>query len=173
MSQNPRDRFVLEHLHLVEPIARHFRRRLPPAFELEDLVQDGMLGLLEAAESFDPHRGASERTWATTKIMWAIRDAVSGKAYEWAAHRVPLDDISDSLVADPPVDPPAALERLVEEAIGQLPRRQADVVRHVYEHGESLWSLSQSKALGIGWRVLRAEHTRALVSLRPLLDKAA
>lgn len=44
---------VLEHIGLVQRIAMHLKARLPDYVELEELVQIGMIGLLEAFKSFD------------------------------------------------------------------------------------------------------------------------
>jgi len=48
------DRLVLQHAELVEAIAYHLAGRLPPSVEVDDLIQAGMLGLLEAASKLRP-----------------------------------------------------------------------------------------------------------------------
>ena len=45
------------HFKLVKRVAAHFRGRLPAAIEHSDLVQAGIVGLMEAIEAFDPERG--------------------------------------------------------------------------------------------------------------------
>lgn len=52
---------VLQHIGLVHKTALHIKARLPDHVELEELVQIGMVGLLEAAKSFDASR---EPIWA-------------------------------------------------------------------------------------------------------------
>ena len=50
---------VTRHAELVKRIAYHLVGRLPPSVEVDDLMQAGMLGLLEAASNYAPNRGAS------------------------------------------------------------------------------------------------------------------
>ena len=52
---------VLEHIGLVHKTAIHLKARLPDSVDLEELVQIGMVGLLEAAKSYDPGRGMTSR----------------------------------------------------------------------------------------------------------------
>ena len=53
-----RDSLILSNLTLVNRIASHLSARLPPFFAFDDLLQAGMVGLIEAARSFDPMNGA-------------------------------------------------------------------------------------------------------------------
>lgn len=73
-----RDRLVLNHLQLVNRIAGKLKPRLPPCFELDDLVQAGMLGLMEAASQFDPGRfpGVAFGAFARRRIRGAIQDSI-------------------------------------------------------------------------------------------------
>lgn len=61
---------------LVKRIAQHLLLRLPSSVVLDDLVQAGMIGLLEAAKRFDPSKGASFETYAGIRIRGAIIDEV-------------------------------------------------------------------------------------------------
>lgn len=65
---------VTPHLPLVRHIAGGFRKRLPPQVEFEDLVQAGVLGLLDAATRYDETNAASFATFAGHRIGGAIRD---------------------------------------------------------------------------------------------------
>jgi RNA polymerase sigma factor for flagellar operon FliA len=73
------DELVLEHLSLVKAIASHMRLRLPAHLELSDLVQAGILGLLEAARKYDPGDAASFPTYASHRIRGAIFDSLRGQ----------------------------------------------------------------------------------------------
>src|SRR5262249_1750257 len=66
---------VENHLGLVATIARKVGRtsRLP----LEDLVQEGCLGLLYAARSFDPDKGCQFTTFAAPAVRWFILKALA------------------------------------------------------------------------------------------------
>ena len=70
------EELVRESLYLVTDVVRSFQRRLPANVELDDLVSDGRLGLIEAAQRFDPQRGASFGTFATYRIHGRILDGL-------------------------------------------------------------------------------------------------
>lgn len=82
---------VVDHLRIAEVIAQQLRRGLPPAFELEDLLQIGRLGLIEAAASWDPRRGVPFAAYARFRVRGAILDAVKRRNYLYARHGE-LDD---------------------------------------------------------------------------------
>lgn len=65
-----RDEIVLQHLDLVEQIAHRFRYSGEP---LEDLNQEGVIGLIQAVETFDPRRGVKFTTYASHLISGAIQ----------------------------------------------------------------------------------------------------
>ena len=58
------DVLVRRHAELVKRIAYHLAGRLPPSVDVDDLMQAGMLGLLEAASHYAADRGASFETYA-------------------------------------------------------------------------------------------------------------
>ena len=67
---------VERHAPLVKRIAHHLMARLPSSVVLEDLIQSGMIGLLEAARRYDAAKGASFETYAGIRIRGAIIDEV-------------------------------------------------------------------------------------------------
>lgn len=67
---------VTHHTELVKRIAYHLRARLPSSVQMEDLIQAGMLGLLEAARRYDPAQGASFTTFAERRIRGAMVDEI-------------------------------------------------------------------------------------------------
>ncbi len=67
---------VCSHVHVVKRIALHFSSRLPRHVEIDDLIQAGMLGLLEAARRFEEGSGASFATYAGIRIRGAILDSL-------------------------------------------------------------------------------------------------
>ncbi|RBW47764.1 RNA polymerase sigma factor FliA [Psychromonas sp. B3M02] len=62
------------HSELVQKIAYHLMARLPANVLVDDLVQSGMIGLLEAARNFDATKGASFETFAGIRIRGAMLD---------------------------------------------------------------------------------------------------
>jgi RNA polymerase sigma factor for flagellar operon FliA len=79
-------RLVMQHADLVKRIAYHLAGRLPPQVEVDDLVQSGMIGLLEAAQHFTAGRGASFETYAGIRIRGAMLDAL--RKLDWAPRSV-------------------------------------------------------------------------------------
>lgn len=70
-----------QHLGLVKRVASHFHSRLPAAIEQSDLIQAGIVGLLEALESFDPERGNDFETFAKLRIRGAMLDEIRRAAW--------------------------------------------------------------------------------------------
>lgn len=77
---------VREYAPLVKRIAHHLMHRLPPTVELDDLLQAGTLGLLEAARKFNPAEGASFETFAGIRIRGAMIDEV--RPMDWTPRSV-------------------------------------------------------------------------------------
>jgi RNA polymerase sigma factor FliA len=65
-----------EHWPLVRKIALGLCRRMPKSVELDDLVSEGMFGLSDAIDRFDPQRGVQFRTFASRRIKGAILDGI-------------------------------------------------------------------------------------------------
>lgn len=68
------DSLVERHAHLVRRIAYHLIARLPPSVDVDDLIQSGVIGLLEAARNYDGSQGASFETYAGIRIRGAMID---------------------------------------------------------------------------------------------------
>lgn len=61
---------------LVKRIAYHLLARLPASVQIDDLIQAGMLGLLDAARRYDPAQGAAFATFAEPRIRGAMFDEI-------------------------------------------------------------------------------------------------
>jgi RNA polymerase sigma factor for flagellar operon FliA len=77
---------VMRHAELVKRIAYHLAGRLPASVEVDDLIQAGMLGLLEAAANYSEGRGASFETYAGIRIRGAMLDGL--RKLDWAPRSV-------------------------------------------------------------------------------------
>ncbi len=78
-----KDSLVRAHLPLVKRIAFHLMSRLPASVESDDLVQAGLIGLLDALERFDDSQGAQFETYATQRIRGAMLDEL--READWAS----------------------------------------------------------------------------------------
>jgi RNA polymerase sigma factor for flagellar operon FliA len=71
---------------LVKRIAYHLLARLPASVQVEDLIQAGMIGLLEVSTKYDASKGASFETYAGIRIRGAMLDEV--RKGDWAPRSV-------------------------------------------------------------------------------------
>jgi RNA polymerase sigma factor for flagellar operon FliA len=74
-----RERFVLAHAPMVRFIAQRILQRLPSSVELSDLVNDGVVGLIEAIERYDPARGVRFASFAESRVRGAILDSLRAR----------------------------------------------------------------------------------------------
>jgi RNA polymerase sigma factor for flagellar operon FliA len=74
--EDDRNTLVMQELSQVYYIASRIRERLPQHVELEDLVNAGVIGLLEASRSFDSSKNAQFKTFAKFRIRGAILDSL-------------------------------------------------------------------------------------------------
>lgn len=70
------DELVARHAPQVKRIACHLLARLPASVQIDDLIQAGMLGLIEAARRYDASQGASFATFAEQRIRGAMLDEI-------------------------------------------------------------------------------------------------
>jgi len=82
----PLEELVKLHITMVKRIAYHLLGRLPQHILLEDLMQAGMIGLIEAARHYDETRGASFETYAGIRIRGHMLDEV--RRNDWVPRSV-------------------------------------------------------------------------------------
>jgi RNA polymerase sigma factor for flagellar operon FliA len=80
------DDLVVSYAPLVKRLAYHLISRLPANVDVKDLIQVGMMGLLEAASHFQQDKGASFETFASIRIRGAMLDEVRREG--WAPRSV-------------------------------------------------------------------------------------
>lgn len=85
-NNEPQSKVVTKHAQLVKRIAQHLLGRLPPCVQLEDLIQSGMIGLLEASKNYDFSKGASFETYASIRIRGSMLDEI--RKGDWAPRSV-------------------------------------------------------------------------------------
>lgn len=67
---------VIKFAPLVKRIAHHMMASLPPSVEVDDMIQSGMMGLLDAARRYTESEGAQFETYAVQRIRGAILDGL-------------------------------------------------------------------------------------------------
>jgi RNA polymerase sigma factor FliA len=73
-ARNRRDELIMSHLPLVRHIIARLTAHLPAGMDVENLTSAGTLGLVEAANKFDPERGIKFETFAFARIRGAVLD---------------------------------------------------------------------------------------------------
>jgi RNA polymerase primary sigma factor len=75
------DQIVRNNIRLVESIAGSYSKKIGHQMEFDDLVQEGILGLMKAIKKFDPEKGYQFSTYATWWIRQSITSAIVDKGY--------------------------------------------------------------------------------------------
>ena len=83
VSQEIRDRIVLDHLPLVKAIAIRVHENLPVHVDLDDLVHAGVLGLFDAVQKYDSTKNVAFQAYAKHRIKGAILDSL--RQLDWAS----------------------------------------------------------------------------------------
>lgn len=132
---------VTHHAELVKRIANHLRARLPGSVQMEDLIQAGMLGLLEAARRYDPAQGASFTTFAERRIRGAMLDEI--RKGDWAPRSVHRKgrDIAEAIRKVETVTGGEASDRDVAECLGMSVTEYHDCLADL--QGQKLLSIEE------------------------------
>jgi RNA polymerase sigma factor FliA len=83
ISQDVRDRIVLEHLPLVKAIAIRVHESLPVHVDLDDLIHAGVLGLFDSVTKYDATKNVAFHAYAKHRIKGAILDSL--RQMDWAS----------------------------------------------------------------------------------------
>jgi RNA polymerase sigma factor for flagellar operon FliA len=86
MQAGNTEELVIQHAPLVKRIAYHLMGRLPDSVQVDDLIQAGMIGLLEAIKKYDASQGASFDTYAGIRIRGSMLDEV--RRSDWTPRSV-------------------------------------------------------------------------------------
>lgn len=70
-----------QHTDLVKKLAYQLKSKLPPSVELDDLIQAGMMGLLDAANKYEDSHGAQFETYAAQRIRGSMLDEL--RSADW------------------------------------------------------------------------------------------
>ena len=73
-GKSNKDYLLTEHIPLVKRLAHHMKAKLPPSVEVDDLIQAGMIGLLDAISRYEETHGAQFETYAVLRIRGAMLD---------------------------------------------------------------------------------------------------
>src|SRR5215208_2011900 len=82
-----REHRIVAGIPFVEALARRMASTMPHSIDIGDLVQDGVLGLIDAARRFDEGRGIKFETFAERRIRGAMIDALRKDAWPRGVRR--------------------------------------------------------------------------------------
>jgi RNA polymerase sigma factor FliA len=133
----PREQLIMEHLPQVRWIATRFHDKLPDNTCLEDLISIGIIGLINAIDSFDPKFNVKLKTYAEHKIRGAILDSIRGMDGVPPHKRKRLKQIQ------------AALETL-EQRLQRAPTEEEIAAELGVGHKEYQDSLLELRGISIG-----------------------
>lgn len=97
LQHSNQDDLITRYAPLVKRIAYHLKARLPATVVVDDLLQAGMMGLLEASRKYDSEQGASFETYAGIRIRGAMLDEL--RRNDWAPKSVhrKVRDIAEAI----------------------------------------------------------------------------
>jgi RNA polymerase sigma factor for flagellar operon FliA len=72
---------LTDHMPLVKRLAHQMKAKLPPSVEVDDLIQAGMIGLLDAINRYEENHGAQFETYAVLRIRGAMLDEL--RSSDW------------------------------------------------------------------------------------------
>ncbi|WNO62301.1 RNA polymerase sigma factor FliA [Rheinheimera sp. MMS21-TC3] len=130
---------VDQHTTLVKRIAYHLLARLPASVLVDDLIQSGMIGLIEAAKNFDGSKGASFETFAGIRIRGAMLDEM--RRGDWTPRSVHRNA---RLIADTIAELEAAYGRDIKDyEVAEKLNMSLDEYHHI------LSDISSGRIIGI------------------------
>lgn len=86
---NDKEHCLREYAPLVKRLAHQMMARLPYSVQIDDILQAGMMGLLDAASRYDRFHGAQFETYATQRIRGAMLDEL--RSADWLPRRLRRD----------------------------------------------------------------------------------
>jgi RNA polymerase sigma factor (sigma-70 family) len=166
---------TLEHLHLVEPIAWAIQRDLPARFELDDLVNLGRIGLMQAALRYSParHGGTPFSAYARPRIRGAIKDGLRRRNWIEGQHasveylRARRDALKEPTTEVPVrgIDARRLLKRILDGRVRRLSPVQAAVLGLYYSKSEPTLS-EVAERLGLPVAVVARERAAGIRALQ-------
>ena len=94
-----KNHFLTQHGPLVKKLAHQLKARLPPSVEVDDLIQAGMIGLLDAINRYEDNHGAQFETYAVQRIRGAMLDELRSSDWLPRSIRQNMRKVEDAVQA--------------------------------------------------------------------------
>jgi RNA polymerase sigma factor for flagellar operon FliA len=92
-----KNEILTDHAPLVKKLAHQMKAKLPPSVEVDDLIQAGMIGLLDAVNRYEDNHGAQFETYAVQRIRGAMLDELRSSDWMPRSMRQNMRKIEDAL----------------------------------------------------------------------------
>ncbi len=116
-KMDQKDVQLRQHAGLVKRLAYQLKAKLPPSVEVDDLVQAGMMGLLDAVNKYEDSHGAQFETYAAQRIRGAMLDELRSADWLPRSARKNMRDVETAIAA-------------LEQKLGRQPS-ESEVARHL------------------------------------------
>jgi RNA polymerase sigma factor for flagellar operon FliA len=162
-SDDARQKLLNKYLPLVRTVAARMAMGFPRSVELSDLVNTGVIGLIEAFGNFDPSRGVKFETYAVPRIRGAILDEL--RALDWVPRstRAKSREIDRALTA-------------LENQLGRPPEK-TELAKHLKITEEELHlaidDVSSTNILSLDEVIYREDDNRQVPRVETIRDAAA
>jgi len=93
-----REEMIVKHTPLVKKIAVRMAMRMPSSVQIDDLINSGCIGLINAVDRFDPKRDVNFRTYAEYRIRGSIQDELRNMDWYSRSMRKKLRDIENAVI---------------------------------------------------------------------------
>ncbi len=108
IGENEKERIIREFLPKIKALAVSLSYQLPKNVSIDDLIQEGLMGLLSSFENYDPSKGASFSTYALKRIKGAMLDYL--RKLDWVPRnlRKKMKEVEEAVL-------------ILEDKLGKIP----------------------------------------------------
>ena len=184
LEASERERLILEQLPHVRWIAMRIHEKISGAVALDDLVSAGVIGLINAVDSYDPNFNVKLKTYAEHRIRGAILDSIRGLDGIPVHKRKRLKDVEAAIASAEqrlqrvPAEeeiahelnmPLAEYQELLAEAVNKMPRLERTILTLYFKEEQNLHEIAE--ILGIHTTRVCQLKSQAVLRLRAYVVK--
>jgi len=174
-DQGERDKLILEYRSAARLVALQAKRHMPPWIDIEDLEQWACLGLVEAAERYDPSHGTPFLGYAWRIMRGRLWEQYRRRQFQLEMRATaPLDEKLPALVeesiSEEDLDHQRLMAQMLKAFLG-LPRRDQTVLLLYY--GQDLFHRQVGQRIGVNESRACQLNKRAVARLRRAMQRDA
>jgi len=113
-----KEQLVSQYASLVKRIAYHLMAKLPPSVQIDDLIQNGMIGLLDAISRYEEGLGAQFETYAVQRIRGSMLDGLRENDWLPRGLRREMRRVETAITTLEQKNGRAPMERELADALG-------------------------------------------------------